>query len=586
MYYVTQILDVDAALPGTAWQSDVTLDKPELVGPEEGANICEEGTADGGNGVNLEWKPVAGANHYLVQTAHNSSFTGASLKTHKVSGTTKKELLIGEDVRQGDNIHWRVMAYDGAGATSPKSDPRQFKYECEQKSGQGPKPGNMDRLKCEQYGVKIVLKGPDQVMCCDRCMWHLQYAHACTDGDGNSLIELAAFNWRIEQNPADPKNTIEQATDKMVVIHTQCKKSQMFLLCIDLVFNDLVHGGQFTCTACKKVFVDCRTGLPQYKPWLYIYGAGNLIHYLDPLYWSDSIAPSPSMVRVPGTEGPPILYPLDMDDSNESPGPSEMRFGVVEDQEHEKHAIALGPVVGTGRRKIKRPKHRCHIDAGAATGHQMEARVHIALGCGLKVDNQTIEVANDELAGPGLTTHEECKLKVDVGCGLYIDYQDCKVKVDHDDLAGPGLEPWEECGLQVYPGCGLKIDGSDALAVDNTDLTGPGITTDGECGLTVNPGCGLKIDGDTVAVDNSDLAGTGLKTEGTCGLAVELEEGCGIEIDGNTISVDNKDLAGPGLTEWEDCGLQINLCYPCSGLVLNDYCLEVDNEPDHEVARS
>jgi hypothetical protein len=107
------------------------------------------------------------------------------------------------------------------------------------------------------------------------------------------------------------------------------------------------------------------------------------------------------------------------------------------------NAIAAGPVIKTG--DIDLPSHsplaldcgEIQPSLGSPTGHVLEARVHLAFGCGLKVESHVIRVNNEHLAGnegsrKGLKTYGPCSLQVDTGCGLVI--EDQKVAIDTSNL--------------------------------------------------------------------------------------------------------------------------------------------------------
>jgi len=604
--YIRQDVESYAELPDVDWHSDTVLDTPVLTGPEDGANLCKDEASGGGtSGAKLEWEPPAGADFSILQWANNPSFTGPTLRSQKVAGG-EYDLSHPDELRDGEKIHWRVASYNNSGGASKVSESRTLKKECKgQKKGGGGNPGGGggDAAKCEQFGVKMKIDGPRWVMCCDRAMWHLQIAHQCLTATGQPAATLANVVWSIEQNPDDPKNTIEQQNEKFCVVRTQCEKSQVFNLRVTAFFTSAV--GNFSCSTVQKVFVDCRTGLPKYKPWLWLdYGPG-MNTYLHNDYHGYSMTyhqfPNVDMVEIYG--GNPG-HPAD------SEGEATEMYALAPVQhaaDVTKRAIAWGVTVQVGEEKTSPDRSgtipdraggepwdkECTINPGPNTAIKPQARVHIPLGCGLHVEKRVVAVdvkdviggegersgliklADTEAGSPGAA----CQIGVYVGCGLEI--VDEMVRVYSYDLAGPGLSTYGDCGLTVYYGCGLKIETPGSpLMVDNEDLAGPGLLPWSDCGLQIYYGCGIKLDADgALAVDPEDLAGDGLGVGDDCELKVNT--GCGLEIDGDDVKVKPSDLVGCGLEacSYDSTGCQLQPCInPCGGLARVDYCLEVDQE--------
>ena len=645
--HIRQDVESYAEQPEVAWHSDTVLDTPVLVSPEDNENLCKDSASGGGtSGAKLKWQNPAGADFAILQWANNPSFTGPTLRSKKITGSEEYDLSHPDELRDGEKIHWRVAAYNNSGGASKASESRTLTKECkDQKKGGGGNPGGGgDEVKCEQFGVKMKIDGPRWVMCCDRAMWHLQIAHTCLTATGQPAATLANVVWTIEQNPADPQNTIEQQNEKFCVVRTQCEKSQVFVLRATAFFTSAV--GNFSCSTVQKVFVDCRTGLPKYKPWLWLdYGPG-INTYIHNDYQSYSM----SYHQFSGVDMVSV-YGGDPGHPEDSEGDiTEMyALGPVQwAEEVDKRAVAWGVTVQIGEEKTLPDRSgtipdraggdpwskECTINPGPNTAIKPQARVHMPLGCGLHVEkrrvaidiedvigpegerqglikledteggegsppcrigvytgcgleikDEMVSVYNYDLIGPGLDVYGDCGLQVYFGCGLEIPQPGGKLRVKNDDLAGPGLLPWDECGLQIYYGCGIKLGASGALEFDPEDAAGDGLVPGDNCELKVNVGCGLEISGDQVKVKPADLAGAGLKTGAGC--AVDVDTGCGIKIEGDKVALDIDDITGCGLEacSHDSTGCQLQPCInECGGLARVDYCLEVDQETTQQAS--
>lgn len=130
-------------------RNDTRLTQPTLSTPTEGQRLCSDT-------VTLVWDQVADATHYIVQWCRNSSFSGPTLDGQKVvdsgDATTSLALDVGndaaDDLEKGNTYYWRVMAYDGAGGVSEKSDSRWFRAGCVYPRGAG---GGDETEECRDY---------------------------------------------------------------------------------------------------------------------------------------------------------------------------------------------------------------------------------------------------------------------------------------------------------------------------------------------------------------------------------------------------------------------------------------------------
>jgi hypothetical protein len=316
---VEQKFSVAVSQPATPWKTDVVLDTPIHIAPADGDTVCPN-QPGAGSRIILEWGTVAGASFYVLQWCNNSSFQGPTFRSIKQAGTSYELPLGLLGIRMDESIHWRVMAFNGTNGVSQKSDSWSVKYECEdqQASGQGDSksggpPGvGGDRSKCSDFDIDMQIIGQKTVMCCDRGTWKLQLVYNCKDANSRDLITFKEVVWSIIQNPVDANNTIEAQDDKSVKILVDCNKSQVFTLKATAEFTDELEAEDFFCETIHKVFVDCDTGLPQYKPWLNIravYPSPGVNFYTHPDYWGDTLAPVEAMRS---KDSPPlgtVMYP-------------------------------------------------------------------------------------------------------------------------------------------------------------------------------------------------------------------------------------------------------------------------------------
>lgn len=270
-YHLYQSLYTYVQQPGTTWWSDYALEPPYLVYPAQDENVCPPGADPQ---VVLRWSAVAGASFYVVQWCANSSFYGPTLRAARVA-TNEHPLAVGDDVRLGETIFWRVMAYNENGGVSFKSQTWQFQYECpnvrwplRNVDGGHALAGALE--KCEQFGVKMQVGGPDHAMCCDRLMFHNKSTWSCKDEDGNERVQWLSQQWTIRQNPAEAVGAVIEGADNgdVVIVVCECEASQVVIVRLTATFRWVPTAEEFTCFAEKRFRVDCHVGFAYSKPWL------------------------------------------------------------------------------------------------------------------------------------------------------------------------------------------------------------------------------------------------------------------------------------------------------------------------------
>ena len=300
--YVSQNLYTSANLYSNLnWFSYGRLDTPNPYAPCEGCNECWDvhpfslNRTGGGTGQNkslsgavFEWHPVTGADYYIVQWCKSDNFQGPTLRAAKVS-TTYYELKLYSDIRRGDKVFWRVMAYDTSGKVSAKSTPRDFTYCKDNKrpkpkkdkggndTGSGAAGSHPDIANCEKANFCGKITGPDNLMCCHgKQMYHLQFAWSCKDEDGANVYEFVSVQWAVTGNPNDGGAVdggieIVAQNNQTVTIHVKGKQSQKATIAAQITLKDTSTNTAFSCTLKKSINVDCATGFPSYKPWLRTY---------------------------------------------------------------------------------------------------------------------------------------------------------------------------------------------------------------------------------------------------------------------------------------------------------------------------
>jgi len=468
-----------------AWKTDKHLEPPELLYPGDGQNICTEPFDQEGKeyldatGCNLTWEAVDGATHYIVQWCEESSFSGPTLHAEQTADTNY-HLLYRRDIRMGESVYWRVMAHDGAGGVSHKSEVRSFKWDCPSSTRPKPKSSGSPSGYCELFNITLELSGPGRrIHCCTRELFHLKITYDCKDSDGNDLITFTGTGWTLVQNPDDENVVIAGSDNGACVIESQCEESSQFWLVACANFRIEATGDSFQCCTAEEVTVDCDTSYPGYiteaggKPWLKIDTRGtgeSTLGYPDP----DFIGTPTTGYYEPGSvTGKPLVR---------------------------KGRIAVGPCIQVKNEKMDTaPREPCKIDPGAPIKQAWEARVHlpekwnadeINYGCGLTYLDGMLVVDY----GCGLIC-KDGSLSVDYGCGLICEGGLLSVNY------GSGL--YCEAGeLAVRAGCGIAFDGDDAVAVNH----GCGLVC--EDGLMkVAYGCGLICNKDGSGLLGVDYAG-------------------------------------------------------------------------------
>jgi len=230
-----------------------------------GSEICVSNAPwDSGLGsdIFLEWESVPNASNYIVQWCKNGSFRGPTLRAVDVT-TTSYELKLSDDIRHGDEIHWRVMAYNNFGGLSSKSEPRSFKYQCPKpQSGKKGGSGNSDNSDlCDEFNVGIEIKGVDIMRCCETKLFVVHFSYDCKDEDGNQIVSLTNIAWSLVVPQAEVGNvTIPGAVNgRTVGVKSNCIDDVIFDVKVCLTFTHAHTGATFICCKSKEVVVDCST---------------------------------------------------------------------------------------------------------------------------------------------------------------------------------------------------------------------------------------------------------------------------------------------------------------------------------------
>ncbi len=430
MTRIQQKLSVSVSQPATPWKTDVVLDTPILKTPADGDLLCPH-QAGATSNIILEWEAVTSAQFYVLQWCNNTSFQGPTLRSIKQAGTTY-DLPLGETgIRMGEEIHWRVMAFNNSGGVSYKSDSWTVKYDCDDKHATGagdnksggPSGGPGNQSKCSDFDIDMEITGDKLAFCCDEKTWKLDMSWNCIDANGRSLLTLNGVTWSIVQPAGDPGNAIKVQANDSCTVTTNCNADQVFTLKAKASFTDLVSGGVFFCEEEKKIYVDCTTP-PGDKPWTQaelVVGPYGYSFPLHPDYWGDTIAPYEIYRSVGSITGVTVLDPSD---ATEPASPAGDMYGDVPIT----HVAAMGPVVRTGYEEFANAGTAgatCYpkIDGGPNTGEIHESQTHLSFGCGLREHDGRIDVYNEHLAGrvgsrKGIGARGHCSLEVLYGCGL------------------------------------------------------------------------------------------------------------------------------------------------------------------------
>ena len=290
-----------------SWFSYGRLDTPKPLAPCPACNECWDihkhslnrtggGTGEDKSysGLTLEWWNVTDADYYVVQWCKTSDFQGPTLRAAKVAHdvtTTSQyyDMMLDVDVRRGDKLIWRVMAYSADGKVSAKSAPRSVTYCADNKrpkpaknkqnndTGSGSAGSHPDIANCEKANFCGKITGPDNLMCCHgKQMYHLQFAFSCKDEDGSDVYELVSVQWAVTGNPTDGGDVdggieLVSSDNQTAVVNVKGKKSQKGVIAAQVTLKDKFTNTAFNCVLRKSINVDCKTGYPSYKPWLRSY---------------------------------------------------------------------------------------------------------------------------------------------------------------------------------------------------------------------------------------------------------------------------------------------------------------------------
>jgi hypothetical protein len=276
-YYIVQSLYTYFNQPAVDWKRDYFLYRPNLYEPGDQEVICttNTGTIGDATGIILDWLPVAKATKYIVQWCKNSSFTGPTLRASIVNApTVQYALKIGDDIRHGDSMHWRVMAFNSDGGTSAKSEPRSFTYKCPgRKKGKGNEEDTTRDDMCEKFNVALEIKTPRIYLCCETNLAVLQCSYSCKTEEGEVVVTKDSIEWEIlnveNQNGKIIKH--ETANERILGIETNCTGDNEFILKVCVNFTHVPTSTAFQCCTEVRVIVDCSYGYAVYKPWGKVY---------------------------------------------------------------------------------------------------------------------------------------------------------------------------------------------------------------------------------------------------------------------------------------------------------------------------
>jgi len=366
--------------PAVVWRSDVVLEPPVLLAPENESTVCPSNTGgyDNPSGITLEWEDPVDADWIIIQVCDNSSFNGPTLRSVKVlAGEESYQLSLISEIRHGESVYWRAMAYSNSGGVSPKSDAWQFTYDCGspgKKGGSPPSPAGRRPSLCELYEVKMEVAGPDVIMACSQENFNANVVWTCEDGDGNEILRLDSVQWSVENDPAHPGQiTTQGPTNGMeVIVNIDCEFSGLFAVVFCATFTHIPTSQQFVCCERKKFRVHERD-IPQNKPQFQLNDPTKLKIYMHPDYTSLGS----------GT----YMYPSDANKSVLGRG---------------SNVVAKGPVMLVSQDVAPEQKARCKIPTGDSQMVGMESVVNIPVpwvcdhikkegkaDSGLKCDDET-----------------------------------------------------------------------------------------------------------------------------------------------------------------------------------------------------
>lgn len=525
MTYINQSIYSSVIQPAVTWRNDYRLDKPYLLGPFNGANVCSEAfqfISGSGTGIILLWRTVPSADFYVVQWCRNSSFSGPTIRTALVaSPATQYELNFATDIRIGVEYFWRVVAYAEDGGVSDTSDAWSFTFDCP--SIENPNdvkelsPYYQDTPLCDFFNVNLGLNGPDKADCCSKEKYTVDVQWDCLTPDGNS-VTIQNIDWSVTGNAGVTLTTPDN--QDYAIVDISIRASEKFTIKVCVRFGDgadLV----FECCDSIDVIVDCDT---ESKGRVCIYPWPGLIRAIDPAFVDP---PQQSSVWFPGSD---ILEQGALgSDSTFWVGGFVFESSVLSDPAESKGYDPAGDFIcvdGFYGDPENRDKNTECVDRGQDSLLLHEARIPIPIGCTLTTEYGFLDVDFYRIAGGGLSWNPEtCKLNAytgygyfpDIGCGLLLINNE--LSVDIRDLIGPGLEFYQDCRMKVAYGCGLTFDEQEQLTI----YTGCGLACDtvsGELGVYV--GCGLTCYEATgeLRVNTEDLAGECLEAGYPCTLNV------------------------------------------------------------------
>ena len=260
MAHISQEIEVVVAQPGTTWRQDTTLPEPLLRFPLDESHFCPQILLMYGYsaGVTLYWTAVTGATFYVVQVGDNQSFSGPDVNGIKTTNT-QLELDYLKDLRVGDQVFWRVAAYNTTGGFSVMSEVRSIKIACPNMKGiaYDAETGLYTSLEspqvCDNIGVDIQLLGPKTVRKTDSDRtFVLNVNYDCASLEGQA-VTINSVIWEVRQSSSAPV-TVADDTDQYLKLDIDSDKEEWFELVAHVLFN--AGATTFECTKHHKVLIE------------------------------------------------------------------------------------------------------------------------------------------------------------------------------------------------------------------------------------------------------------------------------------------------------------------------------------------
>ncbi len=260
MASISQEIEVAVDQPGITWRQDVTLAEPLLRFPLDETHFCPQIYLMYGYsaGVTLYWTAVSGATFYVVQVGDNQAFSGPDVNGIKTTNT-QLELDYLKNLRVGDQVFWRVAAYNSTGGCSVMSEVRSIKITCPNMRGisYDAETGLYSDIEspqaCDNLGVDIQLLGPKTVRKSDSDRtFVLNINYDCESLQGQA-ITINSVIWEIRQSSASPITTVS-SSDQYLKIDVDSDKEEWFEVVAHVLFKS--GSNTFECNKHIKVLIE------------------------------------------------------------------------------------------------------------------------------------------------------------------------------------------------------------------------------------------------------------------------------------------------------------------------------------------